>query len=94
MRDCMDGDDPQVSGRSPGLLLAIFAAAYLLMSIPAMLGVGQVIDWVPEATVFQKVSGTFVSALTDHVALKLTASAVLALLVSWRWKRRARSGIR
>ncbi|GEM_PF-3152385 len=90
----MNREDPQVSGASPALLLALFTAAYLLMSIPAMAGVGQVIDWVSEATVFKKVSGAFVSALTDHVALKLVLSVVLALLVSRRWKRRARSGIR
>ncbi|KMJ57235.1 hypothetical protein AB685_17695 [Bacillus sp. LL01] len=55
---------------------------YTLISIPGILSVGYVIDWVPEATVFQKVKGYAVEGLTANFLLKLPIAAIIGFFAS------------
>jgi hypothetical protein len=57
-----------------------FIIAYLLISLPAMLGIGFVIDWVPEATFLQKFKGYVVDGLIDNYLLKIIISAILGIV--------------
>jgi len=63
------------------------------MSLPAFLGIGSVIDWVPEATFVQKFNGIVIEGLTRHALIKSILSAIISLSVSLffsRYKARQR----
>jgi len=62
------------------VLLITFVVAYVLISLPAIFGIGFVIDWVPEATLFQKVKGYLADGLFGHVLIKI-GIAVVAVFV-------------
>lgn len=47
------------------IFLASFILIYLLLSLPAVFGIGYVIDWVPEATLGQKFNGYAIEGLAD-----------------------------
>lgn len=51
-----------------------FTISYLLISFPAMLGTGDVIDWVPEATWLKKLKGYVIGGLTDRYFAKTTVT--------------------
>lgn len=59
-----------------------FSVVYILMSLPAMLGLGYVIDWVPEATVLQKITGYVVEGLINNYIIKLVVSLIVGVIYS------------
>ncbi|MCT4780713.1 MULTISPECIES: hypothetical protein [Exiguobacterium] len=59
-----------------------FISVYLLLSLPAFLGIGSVIDWVPEATFVQKFNGIVMEGLTRHALIKSILAAIISLSVS------------
>lgn len=58
--------------------IASFIVCYLLMSVPTMLGIGTVIDWVPEATFAQKLK----AYLFEGAAIKIVFSASTSIVIS------------
>lgn len=63
---------------------------YLLVSLPDMLGFGYVvIDWVPEATLFKKITGYFYYGLIENVFLKCMIVLVVGLgsLVLYKYRK-------
>ncbi|RJP02467.1 hypothetical protein D3D03_03750 [Exiguobacterium sp. RIT452] len=59
-----------------------FISVYLLLSVPAFLGIGSVIDWVPEATFTQKFTGIVIDGLTRHALIKSVLATIISLSVS------------
>ncbi|OIN65931.1 hypothetical protein BLD48_13425 [Exiguobacterium sp. KRL4] len=59
-----------------------FIIVYLLLSLPAFLGIGSVIDWVPEATFAQKFNGIMIEGLTRHALIKSVLATIISLSVS------------
>lgn len=59
---------------------------YLFMSLPGMLGIGYVIDWVPEATPFQKFNGYILGGLVENFSIKLIVSVIAGVVVYWYMK--------
>lgn len=57
-----------------------FIFVYLLISLPYMFGFGYVIDWVPEASLNQKLKGYVIEGLKYGLVLKLFISAFLGVL--------------
>ncbi|ASI35292.1 hypothetical protein A0126_17110 (plasmid) [Exiguobacterium sp. N4-1P] len=70
------------------MLILVFLIVYLALSLPALFGIGLVIDWVPEATVVQKFNGYVLVGLTDNYLFKCVMagliSIVLQLIISKR----------
>ncbi len=70
------------------MLILVFLIVYLALSLPALFGIGLVIDWVPEATVAQKFNGYVLVGLTDNYLFKCVMagliSIVLQLIISKR----------
>ncbi|PID21096.1 hypothetical protein CSV61_11465 [Sporosarcina sp. P3] len=64
------------------LFLITFVLAYILISLPAMLGIGSVIDWVPEATWYQKFKGYVVDGLLNKFFIKIIIASTLGIIVS------------
>jgi hypothetical protein len=58
----------------------VFILVYIVISLPNILGLGYVIDWVPKATVFQKVKGYLVEGFKYGYHVKLPVSAFFALV--------------
>ena len=56
--------------------MIVFIAVYFLMSLPGMLAIGYVIDWVPEATLIQKFKGYVIEGLTNNFKSKIVSSAI------------------
>ncbi|QFT87596.1 hypothetical protein FIU87_02940 [Bacillus sp. THAF10] len=78
---------------STKLYLITFISVYILISLPAMFGFGFVIDWDPEATLYQKVKGYVTEGLFSYVLFKIVIANVVAILVSLGVsKRRQHSG--
>jgi len=59
-----------------------FILVYLLISLPTILGINYVIDWVSEATFLQKFNGYVVNGLTENYLFKIVISAVAGGIVS------------
>ncbi|WP_404430732.1 hypothetical protein [Sutcliffiella horikoshii] len=55
---------------------------YIVLSLPGIFGVGYVIDWVPEATIFQKVKGYVREGLTANSLLKLSIAIIVGATAS------------
>ncbi|MFC2950016.1 hypothetical protein [Virgibacillus sediminis] len=64
------------------VFLISFVSVYVLISLPAILGVGYVIDWVPEATLFQKFKGYVIDGVTDNFLIKIIISCIVGIVVS------------
>ena len=64
-------------------LVTGFIIAYLLLSLPAMFGIGVVIDWIPEATFSQKVKGYVVEGFTNNYLIKIVVSIFASVLCSF-----------
>ena len=62
--------------------LLSFIIVYILISLPAMLGSGTVIDWVSEATFLQKFKGYVIDGLVDNYLMKLIVSTIVGLIFS------------
>lgn len=59
-----------------------FIVVYILISLPTMLGIGYVIDWVPEATLLQKFKGYVVEGLTSNYLIKIVISVIVGVIFS------------
>ena len=64
-------------------LVTGFIVTYLLLSVPAMFGMGVVIDWIPEATFSQKVQGYMVEGFTNNYLVKIVVSIFASVLFSF-----------
>ncbi len=64
-------------------LVTGFIIAYLLLSLPAMFGIGVMIDWIPEATFSQKVKGYVVEGFTNNYLIKIVVSIFASVLCSF-----------
>ena len=63
-------------------VLVAFIFVYILISLPTMLGIGYVIDWVPEATLLQRLKGYIIGGLLENYNLKIIASFIIGLIPS------------
>lgn len=57
-------------------------SVYVLISLPAILGIGYVIDWVPEATLFQKFKVYIVDELLNNFLIKTVIACIAGIVVS------------
>jgi type III secretory pathway component EscS len=71
-----------------------FVLVYLLISLPAILGIGYVIDWVPEATLFQKFKGYVVNGLLNNFLIKILIASIVGVIVSFVIARRRLSNLK
>lgn len=63
--------------------LITFVFVYvLIISLPAILGIGYVIDWVPEATLFQKFKGYVIDGLLNNFLIKTVIACIAGIVVS------------
>ncbi|MDQ0233198.1 hypothetical protein [Metabacillus malikii] len=59
-----------------------FIVIYILISLPSMFGIGYVIDWVPEATFYQKIKGYVIGGLENNYLVKIISSAIVGIIFS------------
>lgn len=59
----------------------MFIMVYIVISLPAMLGIGYVIDWIPEATVFQKIKGYAIEGLANNYLSKTVVSGIISVII-------------
>lgn len=59
--------------------LSFFVFTYLLISLPAIFGIGYVIDWVPEATLLQKFNGYIFHGLLNNFILKTIIASIAGI---------------
>ena len=64
------------------MLMFIFLVVYLILSLPALFGIGLVIDWVPEATVIQKFNGYVLVGLTDNYLFKCVMAGLISVILN------------
>ncbi|WP_404469510.1 hypothetical protein [Sutcliffiella horikoshii] len=64
------------------LFFIITFIVYIVLSLPGIFGVGYVIDWVPEATIFQKVKGYVREGLSTNFLLKLSITIIVGATTS------------
>lgn len=57
-----------------------FIVTYILISLPAMFGIGYVIDWVPEATFIQKFKGYIIEGFINNYLIKLVVSLIVGII--------------
>lgn len=57
-----------------------FIVVYILISLSAMLGMGSVIDWVPEVTFLQKFTGSVIEGLTNNYLMKIVISVLVSVI--------------
>jgi hypothetical protein len=62
--------------------LITFITTYILISLPAMLGIGYIIDWIPEATLLQKFKAYVVGGLAEKFVMKIIVSLIVGVIVS------------
>ncbi|WP_156291870.1 hypothetical protein [Oceanobacillus salinisoli] len=62
--------------------LIISISIYVLISLPAILGIGYVIDWIPEATLFQKLKGYVIGGLLYKFLIKVIIAFIAGIIVS------------
>lgn len=58
-----------------------FIVAYILISLPAIFGIGHVIDWVQQATFLQKFFGYIKEGLTNHYLIKIVISIIGSVII-------------
>ncbi|WP_202078957.1 hypothetical protein [Caldalkalibacillus salinus] len=63
-------------------LIITFIIVYALLSLPAILGIGYVIDWVPEATLFQKFKGYVMDGLLNDFFMKAIIACIVGMVLS------------
>lgn len=59
-----------------------FIVIYILISLPAMLGLGYVIDWIPETTELQKFKGYVIEGITNNYLIKIVISTIVGAIFS------------
>jgi len=64
-------------------LILTFIFVYVLISLPAILGIGYVIDWVPEATLFQKFKGYVIDGLLNNFLMKTVIACIGGIVVNF-----------
>ena len=62
-------------------LIGTIVTVYLVLSVPSLLGIGRVIDWVPEATILQIIHVTVVEGLTENFFLKCMISITISFFI-------------
>lgn len=62
--------------------IVTFALVYVLLSLPVIFGVGYVIDWVPEASFFQKFKGYIVEGLLNNFLIKTVVACIVGTIIS------------
>jgi len=62
--------------------LIIFVLVYVSISLPEIFGIGTVIDWVPEATLFQKLKGYVIEGLLNNFLGKTVIACIVGIVVS------------
>lgn len=62
--------------------LITLVLVYILLSLPAILGIGYVIDWVPEATWYQKFQGYVIDGLLNKLIIKTVVACMVGIIVS------------
>ncbi|PIC58055.1 hypothetical protein CSV80_16050 [Sporosarcina sp. P12(2017)] len=55
---------------------------YISISLPAILGIGYVIDWVPEATWYQKFIEYLIEGLLNNILIKTIIASLVGIVVS------------
>ena len=65
-----------------------FIVIYILISLPAILGIGYVIDWVSEATFLQKIKGYVIEGFTTNYLIKIVISIIVSVIFSLFLKNR------
>ena len=63
-------------------LVAGFIGIYLLISLPAMFGIGYEIDWVSEATFPQKLKGYVIEGIANNYLIKIAISILGSVIFS------------
>ncbi|WP_078596418.1 hypothetical protein [Evansella clarkii] len=64
------------------VFIITFILVYLLLSLPTILGIGYVIDWVPEATIPQKFKEYVADGLLNNFLIKTISSFIVGIIVS------------
>lgn len=59
-----------------------FVLVYIAISLPAIVGIGYVIDWIPEATWYQKLKGYVMDGLQNHFLIKTIIASIAGIVVS------------
>jgi len=62
-------------------LIGTIVATYLVLSVPSLLGIGRVIDWIPDATLMQIIHVTVVEALSEDYIMKFLISISVGILI-------------
>ena len=62
--------------------LIIFVLVYVSISLPEIFGIGTVIDWVDEATFFQKLKGYVIEGLLNNFLGKTVIACIVGIVVS------------
>ncbi|VWX38724.1 hypothetical protein [Exiguobacterium oxidotolerans] len=73
------------------MLILVFLIVYLALSLPALFGIGLVIDWVPEATVIQKFNGYVLVGLTDNYLFKCVMAGLISIVLQLVMSKRQRN---
>ncbi|KGP71025.1 hypothetical protein [Pontibacillus yanchengensis] len=63
-------------------LVLTFIFVYFMVSLPGILGVGYVIDWVPGTSNFQKFKGYLFEGLTQNILIKTVIAFIVGIIVS------------
>ncbi|WP_214769393.1 hypothetical protein [Exiguobacterium sp. s133] len=71
--------------------LLSFIIVYLVLSLPALFGIGFVIDWVPEATLLQKINGYVLIGLTDNYLFKFVIAGLISIVLQLVISKRQRN---
>ena len=70
--------------------LLTFVFVYVLISVPSILGMDYVIDWVSEASLLQKLKGYGMESLIKNFMIKTVIAIIVGLVVSSLYVRRQR----
>ncbi|WP_214801460.1 hypothetical protein [Exiguobacterium sp. ERU656] len=73
------------------MLILVFLIVYLALSLPALFGIGFVIDWVPEATLLQKINGYVLIGLTDNYLFKFVIAGLISIVLQLVMSKRQRN---
>jgi len=75
--------------------MLIFIMIYIVLSLPAMLGIGYVIDWIPEASLSQQIRGYVIEGLANGFQFKIVISAIASVgLIAFLSSYRVRKSLR
>ncbi|ERG66749.1 hypothetical protein [Exiguobacterium chiriqhucha] len=73
----------------------MFIVIYLVLSLPSMLGIGYVIDWIPQASLSQRIRGYVMEGLANGFQFKIIISAIVSVgLISLLSEYRVKKSLR